>query len=106
MEVSDCLCELVSKLPHLPNQKVLETLKGESKDLEVTKSLLNILVNLVEVGSLPVSKYQRQFLDSHAQVVLRLLSPKTSLREKKSILQGSLDLARAIALACPTAVGS
>ena len=104
--IENCLGDVVSKFPRLPPYKVREILKSESPDFEITKSLLNLLHNIVEVGSLPVSKRQRQFLDDHPEAVLRLLNPESSLQYRRSSLENYISLAQVIAESCPTAAGS
>ena len=100
-----CLCDAVSRLPHLNRSQVLQVLQGESKDLEITKSLLNLLHNIVRVGSVPVTKAQKDFFDSHAQLVLGLLNATKPLKWKKAALEANLPLVVNIAASCPTAAG-
>ena len=100
--LEECLCDVVSRLPHQNRGEVLQTLQSEPANLPVTKSLLNILENAVRIGSLPVSKVQKDFLDSHAQTVLALLNARKSLKWKKSALEANIPLVVNIASLCPT----
>ena len=98
----DRVCQIL----RTPRQKVIEILKSESDDLEVSKSLLNILYNLVTVGSLPTNREQKVFFDSQADTVRLLLDRRRSLQSKKETLEENIDLVIAIAASCPYAVTS
>ncbi len=86
-------------------RKARAVLNGESRELEVTKSLLNVLDNAVLVGSIPVSPVQKEYLDQHSAVVWQLLAKSGSLSAKKALLQANIPLVVAIAASCPTVVG-
>ena len=101
-----CAVDVISKFTKISRTKVHKFLKTESKSLEVTKSLLNLLYNIVVVGSLPVSKTQKVFFDQNSKIVLNLLGTTKSLRWKKQVLEDNIPLVLNIATSCPTAVGS
>lgn len=93
--------ELIRKIARAPPKEAKRILEDESPQLEVTKSLLNILHNLVVVGSIPATRNKRAFFDDHADVVHDLLSPKKSLAWKKTVLLRDTSLLINIATACP-----
>ena len=82
--------------------KMLKADKGN----ELTKSLLNLLYNIIRVGSVKVSATQRSYFDKHANLVLKLLAKSTPLAWKKRQLQRNLPLVLNIAASCPRVVGS
>ncbi len=96
----------VRRLTSVPRKDVKRILAGESKQLEVTKSLVNLLHNIIRVGSVPVSTTQRTYFDKHADKVWSLLSKTTSLHQKKKTLESNIDLVLNIAASCPTVDGS
>jgi len=96
-----CDVELVNKIRRLPPKKVSALLQNESKKLLLTKSLLNLVYNAVVVGSIPVSRIQRQILDENKSIVWQFLSPKSSLAWKKRLLVKNPNLALTIATLCP-----
>ena len=99
-----CLCDVVSRLPHLEPQEVLQVLRSESKDREVTISLLNLLHNIVITGAVPVSKGQTDFFDKNVATVLHLLGSKKSLKWKKKTLEDNISIVLNIAASCPSPV--
>ncbi len=99
------LVDVISTFPRLPRQKVKAIIRDESKDLEVTKSVLNLLYNIVIIGSVPVSNTQRAYLDSRSELVRSLLSSAKSLKWKKQQLESNLALVVNIAASCPTVAG-
>ena len=96
-----CLCDIIWHFPRQSRHKVKRQLQEESKDLEITKSLLNLLHNIVNMGSVPVSRSQKDFFDSHAGIVNELLSSKKSLQVKKKLLESNISLTINIAGSCP-----
>jgi hypothetical protein len=82
--------------------EVKSIIKQESSQLEVTKSLLNILHNLIRVGSIPVEDYKRSFFDSHSELILDLLSSKRSLKWKKGTFERNPIVVINIATSWPT----
>jgi hypothetical protein len=80
-------------------------INGETKSLQVTKSLLNILYNIIRVGSVPYTDSQKEFFDNRSTTVYRLLSKSTPLATKKRILTRSPDIIANIVASCPTVAG-
>ncbi len=100
-----CDAEIIKQIHRLPRAKVRQLLTKESSDLEVSKSLLNLLFNIVIVGSLPVTVTQKAFFDQHSDLVHELLG-RRSLKWKKAQLEKDIGLVLNIAASCPTVVGS
>ena len=85
--------------------QIRQILRNETRDLEVTKSLINLLHNIVRVGSVPVTEAQRIYFDENSDIVLRLLNRKVSITWKKEALTKNLGLVRNIAASCPPVAG-
>lgn len=96
--------ELVRLVAKLNKSDISKIFAAEGAQLEVTKSLLNLLFNLVKVGSIPVSTHQKEFFDQRTSSVLNLLSDTKSLQQKKKILQKDPELVINIAASCPSVV--
>jgi hypothetical protein len=96
----------ICRIPQLSKPDIRKLLKAESTELEVTVSLLNLLHNIVRVGSVSVSRTQKDFLDKNSALVLQLLSKNRSISWKKSQLETNIPLVITIAGSCPTIAGS
>ena len=92
-----CDSKLIRHLANSSPQKVKRRLQQEKKTGHVVKGLLNILHNAVEVGSIPTTSYQRLLFDRNYRLVSKLLSLRTSIAEKKRLLEEYPKLAIAIA---------
>jgi hypothetical protein len=99
-----CDVKVIAQIPRLPRAQVRKLLREESSDLETTKSLLNLLFNIVSVGSVPVSATQKAYFDQHADLVLELLG-RRSLSWKKALLEKEIGLVINVAASCPIAGG-
>ncbi len=100
-----CDAGTICQIPKLTRAQVRKLLEKESTELEVTKSLLNLLHNIVVVGSVPVSGTQKAFFDSNAVLVLGLLG-RRSLKWKRTLLLKDIAIVINIAASCPTVAGS
>lgn len=100
-----CDVAVVSQILRVARPQVKKILKGESDKYEITKSLLNLLYNIVVVGSLPVSKTQRAYFDSNAELILQLLSSAKTVTWKKGVFENNTALVLNIAASCPTVAG-
>lgn len=100
-----CAVGRVSEISQAPRRKVRRIIESESDLLEVTKSLLNILYNIIIVGSIPCTTTQRSFFDKNADLVLQLLSRARPLHWKKQALQENISLVINIAASCHTVDG-
>ena len=98
--------DIIRQFPDLSKRKIKTILRSESSRLEVTKSLLDIVYNLVVVGSVPASTTQKEYLDQHSALVWQLLSKSKSLGWKKALLGNNIPLVVVIAASCPTVAGS
>ena len=101
-----CLTSTLAKFPNISRAQVRQVILNESpSDHEVTKSLCNLLYNLVKVGSVPVSQTQKEFLDGHAELVLELINKRKSLKWKQAALAANIPLVLNIVASCPTVDG-
>jgi hypothetical protein len=85
--------------------QVADILKAEPPTLPITKSLIQLLYNIVVVGSVPINDRRRAFFDRYTNQVLTLLSSGRSLERKKVVLVNHPELARNIAAGCPLLAG-
>ena len=92
---------VISSFPSLSKRQIRRILQGESRRFEVTKSLLNLLYNIVTVGSVAVSDGQRAYFDKNTELVWLLLSSSISLARKKASLEENISLVVNIAASCP-----
>ena len=98
--------KLVAKIPHLYRANILRLFRAESERLELTTSLLNLLHNIVRVGSVPVTATQKSYFNTHSKLVLKLLNRKVPIDWKKKELEKNISLVINIAASCPTVAGS
>ena len=98
--------KLVAKIPHLSRANILRLFRAESERLELTTSLLNLLHNIVRVGSVPVTATQKSYFNAHSKLVLKLLNRKVPIDWKKKELEKNISLVINIAASCPTVAGS
>lgn len=95
------LIGVILALRNLSDFEIAHVLRGESPRLEVTKSLLNILHNIVTVGSILLTKRQKESFRTVQASVEKLLGSKTTLSQKRGILLQHPALVKALASACP-----
>ena len=95
------LWKTLQKLSRWDDCTVKQVLRGESQRFEVTKSLLNVLHNIVNVRNIILTPQQKLSFAEFSKVVVELIK-KRQIRAKKKILLKHLDLVRLIAQACPT----
>lgn len=96
-----CLTEEIAALRRLSPQRVYFLLQSESKDHELTKSLLNLLHNIVVVQSLEPTLQQKLVFEEKEALVWQLLSPSTPISSKKRLLERNIDFVWAVAESCP-----
>lgn len=96
-----CDQSLVSKIHRLPRSKV-QSLFTSAKGDELAISLLNLLHNIVKVGSVQVSATQKAFFNENSELVLQLLG-RRSLAFKRQLLENNIDVVINIAASCPVA---
>ena len=83
------------------DKTVLCVLDSESKRLEVTKSVLNVLHNIVQVRNITLTERQKANFANHSKVVKEIFK-RRQLRAKKHLLLKNPELVRLIAGSCPT----
>ena len=101
-----CSASRVAEISRVPKRQVKKILDSESDQLEVTKSLVNILYNIVIVGSIAPTSTQRAFFDKHSELVFQLVSKSRPLYWKKQELRENISLVLNIAASCLTVAGS
>lgn len=96
-----CNVPILAQLANASASIIRSTLKSDDYTFEVTKSLVNVLYNLVIVGSIPADSYTKSFLDRKAQLVLALVSRSKPLWWKHQQLIHNPALVQVIAKSCP-----
>lgn len=95
-----CLSKDIASFNLLNPQRVYFVLQSESRHLELTKSILNIIYNIVKVESLEATSGQKKTFEEKEDLVWNLLSPALSLSTKKRLLEENIDLVLAAAESC------
>ena len=85
----------------LSPERVILLPQSESRHLELTKSLLNLLHNIVIVESVEASDNQKIVIDYHEPIIWKLLDDTTNLTAKKRLFERNVDLVQALAESCP-----
>ena len=101
-----CAVEVIRQIPKLSNYRVRSILQRETRQYKVTKSLLNLLYNIVIVGSVPTSVVQKVYFDQHSKLVWQLLSSSNTLRWKNEQFKKNIQFTKKVASTCPTVGGS
>ena len=97
----------VKRLCKLSKAGVRKVLRSEGADLPITRSLLDLLFNIVYVKSLPQSETQAIFFANNKALVERLLKYSTDRPPKwaKLIFETNTPLVYTIVDSCPTVGG-
>ena len=96
----------VLELSQVSKRRVASRLRREAQERRhlasdsLCTSLLNLLYNIVIVGSVPVNQAQRQALEQYTSTIWNILSKRTSLTAKCQLLIANPDLVIAIASTC------
>lgn len=99
--MEDCLADELSTFNLLSPQRVYFVLQSESRHLELTKSLLNLIHNIVKVQSVEPTERQKQVFGHYEELVWQLLHPGLPLSTKKRLLEENVPLVVAVAESCP-----
>jgi hypothetical protein len=99
--MEDIAFDVICRIPLLSNQEIRRLLASESRHYEITKSLVNLLYNIVTVGSVPTTRLQKEYFEKYTRPVLDILSTKKPLYAKKRVFERNIDLVIRIAEACP-----
>jgi hypothetical protein len=96
------VCSEVGALPRLSPERLRLILASEpSSNLTLTKSILNLLYNIVHVQSIRPSGGQKRVLEEHEELVWSLLDKRLPLHIKRQLLAEHVTLVIAIAESCP-----
>ena len=76
-------------------------MQSEGEQLELTKSLLNILYNIVTVRSIDPHPGERPVFENNADLIWYLVRPSVEVKNKKPLLLANIPLVLAIAKSCP-----
>ena len=88
-------------LAKLSHRRIYDVLGGETpRRYDLTKALVDVLFNLCVVGSIETGDDQKKVFEKNLQVIRSLVSKKTSLKTKKTLLQANVSLVLALAETC------
>lgn len=95
------VCSDVGSFPRLSDRRLKLLLLSDTSRLELTKSIVNILYNIVHSRAAVTTAAQKRVLEQYETLVWQLLDPLHSLQQKKRILVNNTRLVKAIAQSCP-----
>ena len=97
------VCSEVGALPRLSPERLRLILLSESSssNMNLTKSVINLLYNIVHVQSIIPSGAQKRVLEEHEEIVWSLLDKRLPLHIKRQLLAEHATLVIAIAESCP-----
>ena len=98
-----CDTAAINLIRSLSRNEIVDYLESESSQKEITKSILNLLHNIVVRRSIQLTPKQKAAFVPYSDVVRELVAPSTSIEAKRQLLLACPGLVRAIALACPSA---
>lgn len=105
------LIESIRMLRRLDDDQLAQVLYNESRRLEITKSLLNLLFNICLTRAVPLSHRLKVKFRRYDKIALELLTGASrqinrtrNLTGKRRILLRNPDLVRLLAEACPSRV--
>ena len=103
------LYDAIRLLKRAEPEEAYYLIRFESKHLEVTKSLLNILFNICFTKAITLTQRQKAAFRPFDKVVMKLLvgarqqtNRTTDLQGKRRLLLRNVDLVKLIAQACPS----
>lgn len=94
------LIGVVHSLTRLSDKEIVRVLEAETFRREVSKSVANILLNIVQVGSISLSKRQKQEFKALEHLVVTFLNLET-LKSRRLLFIQNPQLVRSVASACP-----
>ena len=90
---------VLRSLKTLSDEEIIEVLEEESANREVTKSLANVLLNAVQVGSVYLTKRNLEELKAEQKRIEKFFTTE-SLETRRRIFLRNPNLVRAIAGVC------
>lgn len=107
VDMTDCitsmefvLWKVLAQISDSDDQSIKKLIVSESSRLEITKSLLNVLHNIVRTRTIHLSNRQKNSFTNFTDQVHQILGKK-SLGSKRRILLANPGLAKLIAKSCP-----
>ena len=98
--MDNCLTKELRSFSLLSPHLILSIIKAEGRELEITKSLLNILYNIVVVESIEATPEQKKIFELKEGIIWHLLDSNVPLLKKKRVLEKNIDIAACIAKSC------
>ena len=93
------LARELGSLAKLSERRIYHILKSETpRRYDLTKAIVNVLFNLCEVQSIETD--EKDVIEKYVHVIPALLSKKTSLAAKKTVLLANVPLVVALAKTC------
>ena len=102
---SGCLSGVVCKLLCMKSDELEDLLfTAQTRHYELTKSLVNLLWNIVRSKSIRPTKATRRAIERNEAIVWQLLGCSASLATKTRLLVEHPDLVYALSRSCPKPV--
>ena len=95
-----CVSSELLGLYLLNTHQIKLILKEDGQDFALTKSIINLLYNLISVQSIEASQSQRQVIEDKEDLVWQLLDPRIGIKSKKSLLLKNIPLVQVILESC------
>ena len=96
-----CSSRLLNAFKDLSDYQIHALLKTDAPDLLLTKSLVNLLYNLLVVQSLETPPDQRKSFEAAAKQISAILDAGANLPLANRLLATNVSVARLIASVCP-----
>lgn len=96
-----CCLSIVKRIRSISRREISELLRGESEKHEVSKTILNILWNIVYSKALVLSDKNKANFQRHSALLRELSSKKTAFASKRHLLIKNPAAVKVIAQACP-----
>lgn len=96
-----CNSQLLHALKDLSDHQIHALLKTDAPDLVVTKSLVNLLYNLLVVQSVETPVHLHAAFESAVEAISGLLDVGRNLVQANRLLASNVPVVRLIAAACP-----
>ena len=99
--MENCDARVIAAVVDLSLTQIAALLKTDRPGFRLTLSIVNLLHNLLEVGSLPVPSALRESFEAELELVDQLLRPAAPHARLNRLLQRTPRFIRMLARACP-----
>lgn len=100
----NCNFGLVRRIANSNKSEAVKLLRKESPELEITKSLLNLLHNIHDYR-VSITTRQDKYFETKKELINTLLNDKLELIDKKKLLENNSAFLVTLAATCPIVAG-